>query len=356
MGRIVVYNLNKGVLTINPDANAEQNRFSAEVITSRLQEILLSGDTNNADINNIISYLLDNSGKMIRPRLVYLTSSLYPHDPAIVRDIAAAVEMIHMASLVHDDIIDHALMRRGRESINGKWSNQYGVLTGDYLFASAFKLINYHGLLEIMDNITETIQIMCSGEISQMVMAYNVNISEDDYYEKTFRKTACLFASSCKTGAMASSMPDEEIKIMEQFGQCLGNAYQIIDDVLDFVSDSSLLGKPAGNDLLQGNITLPVIYALQTQYGPWLKTAIEEKKLNRQKMAKVISILKDTGGLEYSLNRSRKFLCQGTELLHNLPERPAIKELEDLAYYLLNGYYQKLQNYDLRAVQEAVIK
>jgi heptaprenyl diphosphate synthase len=291
---------------------------------------------------------------MIRPRLVTLTSSLYPHNPDIVRDIAVAVEMIHMASLVHDDIIDHALMRRGRESVNGKWGNQAGVLTGDYLFASAFKLINYHGLLEIMDNITETIQIMCSGEIRQMAMAYNVYISEDDYYDKTFRKTACLFASSCKTGAMASSMPAEEIIIMEEFGQCLGYAYQIIDDVLDFVSDSSLLDKPVGSDLLQGNITLPVIYALQTDYGPWLRTAIEGKKFNGPKMKKIINLLRDTGALDYSLNRSREFLNQGTELLHKLPDLPARKNLDDLACYLLNVYYQKLQNYEFRAVQEAV--
>jgi heptaprenyl diphosphate synthase len=319
-----------------------------------MQEILLSDAANNVDINRIISYLLDNSGKMIRPKLVTMSSSLYPHDPIKVRDIAVAVEMIHMASLVHDDIIDHALMRRGRESINGKWGNQAGVLTGDYLFASAFKLINYHGLLEIMDNITETIQIMCSGEISQMYMAYNVNITEADYYDKTFRKTACLFASSCKTGAMVSSMPIGEIMIMEQFGQCLGNAYQIIDDVLDFVSDSDLLGKPVGNDLLQGNITLPVIYALQTNYGPWLRTAIQGKKINHQKMQKVISILRDTGAFEYSLNRSREFLSQGTKLLHSLPEQSTLKELEDLAHYLLNGYYQKLQNCELKTAQEAV--
>ncbi|MGI5920679.1 MAG: polyprenyl synthetase family protein [Syntrophomonadaceae bacterium] len=317
-----------------------------------MQEILLSVD--NEDINQVISYLLNNSGKMLRPRLVCLTASLYPHDGSIVRDIAAAVEMIHMASLVHDDIIDEALIRRGRESINGKWGNHIGVLTGDYLFASAFKLINYHGLLKIMDNITETIQIMCSGEIHQMTMAYNTDISEDDYYDKSYRKTACLFASSCKTGALLSSMPLNEIEVVEQFGSCLGYAYQIIDDLLDFVSDSTLIGKPVGNDLVQGNITLPVIFALQSEYGPWLKTVIRNRNLADQEIKKIISILEDCGAIQYSLDRSREFLNQGLNLIHILPDHPARRALEELAVFLVEGYYNKLQHYGVTSGQEAV--
>lgn len=324
------------------------------MITNRMKEILLNNHTLNEDINSIINHLLDNGGKMIRPRLVVLTAGMYPHEPATVRDTAVAVELIHMASLVHDDIIDNSLLRRGRDSVNGRWGNQVGVLTGDYLFASAFNLINKHGLQEIMNNITETIQIMCSGEIRQMSMAYDVNISEADYFDKTYRKTACLFASSCKIGALVSYTPENIGDIIEQFGLNLGYAYQIIDDVLDWVSTSELIGKPVGTDLLQGNITLPVIYALQTKYGPWLKSVIQNGQPDNQQMAKIINILLETGALEYSINQSRQYLDRSIELLHCLPEKPILQQLENMAQYIVKDYYYQLRDYNMVPLKEAI--
>ncbi|NLB87834.1 MAG: polyprenyl synthetase family protein, partial [Syntrophomonadaceae bacterium] len=176
--------------------------------------------TDSPQINNVLSYLLQTNGKMLRPRLVHLAASLYPHDKNVVNDVAVAVELIHLASLIHDDIIDHAQTRRGKQSLNSVWGNEISVLTGDYLFATAFNLINRHNLPLILKNITETIQIMCSGEIKQLTMLYNYNISEQDYYDKTYRKTACLFASSCKVGALAGQMSTYEVSILEQYGLC----------------------------------------------------------------------------------------------------------------------------------------
>jgi heptaprenyl diphosphate synthase len=145
-------------------------------------------------LNLIIDYLLQSSGKMLRPRLVYMSAQLYPHDPRKVIDISVAVELIHLASLLHDDVIDQADLRRGRESVNSRWGNQASVLTGDYLFAAAFNLINQHGLDEVMDSITSTIQIMCTGEIKQMALNSDLGISEEDYYDKTYRKTAAFYS------------------------------------------------------------------------------------------------------------------------------------------------------------------
>lgn len=298
--------------------------------------------TGNPDIDNIMEYLLEGSGKLLRPRLVYLTSSFYPHDPEMKQDIAVAVELIHLASLVHDDVIDLAMTRRGRESINNRWGNHCSVLTGDYLFATAFKLINRHGQAEIMDSITQTIQLMCIGEIKQLSMSFDLNSSEADYLDKTYHKTACLFASSCKVGALISSMPACETALLEQFGLCLGYAYQIIDDLLDFVSDSSILGKPTGSDLMEGNITLPVIYALQSlRYGSILKEILE-KPLDQKKLQKVKEILVDSKALDYSLSSSRDFLNQALLNLEQMPASPAVEELKDLALYIMEGYYKSL--------------
>jgi len=308
-----------------------------------MKEVLRS---DNSEIDNIINYLTENSGKMIRPRMVFLTASMSAHDPVMVTDAAVAVELIHLASLIHDDVIDHAMIRRGRESVNKRWGNHASVLTGDYLFASAFNLINQHGMQEIMENITTTIRIMCAGEIKQMALACDLNVTEDQYLEKTYGKTACLFASSCKVGALAASMPSEYVYNLEQFGLCLGYAYQIIDDLLDFLSDSSLLGKPVGTDLLEGNITLPVIHALRNnEYGPWLRALLESGELTAQQIPEVIEVLIHSKAVEASLQSSRQFIARGLAYLDALPASPAAKELQHMAVYMLETYYQKLNQY-----------
>jgi heptaprenyl diphosphate synthase len=325
--------------------------FPVDLIRTRIKEVIKS---DNQGIDSILDYLTDNNGKMIRPRLVFLTASISEHDLSMVRDAAVAVELIHMASLIHDDVIDHAKMRRGRESLNSIWGNHASVLTGDYLFATAFNLINKHEMQDIMENITSTIRIMCAGEIKQMSMAGDLDITEEQYLEKTYGKTACLFASSCKVGALAGSLPSASVYELEQFGLCLGYAYQIIDDLLDFLSDTTLLGKPVGNDLLEGNITLPVIYALRNKkYGAWLRSLLETRQLSAQQMARVIEVLIDSQAIEYSLDSSRQFIARGIAHLDSFPSSLATQELKRIAVYLLETYYRKLSHYDRSSSREA---
>lgn len=341
MGKILVniYTF-KGCLPINSDMSLKIYPFPAEIVKNRMREVL---KIDSPEIEKIIDYLLISSGKMLRPRMVYLTASLCPHDADLLRDMAVAIELIHMASLVHDDVIDRSQMRRGRDSLNKLWGNQRSVLTGDYLFATAFNLINEHDCREVMENVTSTIQIMCSGEIKQLAMLFDTDISEADYYDKSYRKTACLFASSCKVGALSANMPAKEVSILEQFGLYLGYAYQIIDDVLDFVSESSLLGKPAGNDLLQGNITLPVILAMQDkEKGSWLKHLIQSKSLTAEKIPLIVEILLETGAIYRSVEASRLFLKRGLNTLDKFPLSPAIKELSQMSLFLMDDYYKKL--------------
>lgn len=300
----------------------------------------------NSGIDEIIAYLLESSGKMLRPRLVFLSASMYPHDPPLVIDIAVAIELVHMASLLHDDVIDQAKLRRGRESLNSRWGNNASVLTGDYLFATAFNLVNLHNQKDILDNLTTTIKIMCAGEIKQMSLVHNLQISEDEYLEKSYGKTACLFAACCKIGALTCCMPVEETNALEEFGLCLGYAYQIIDDLLDFLSDSKLLGKPCGSDLLEGNITLPVIYTLRDpRYGDWLQSILSVDVFDPGTIPEITDALINSGAVAYSLALSRKFLARGMARLNVLPATAARKEIMDMGSFLLEEYYSNLSQY-----------
>lgn len=283
---------------------------------------------------------------MLRPRLVYYTAALNPHDPIVVRDIATAVELIHLASLVHDDVIDQSPLRRGRESLNAHFGNQTSVLAGDYLFAAAFNLINRHQQMQIMDDITHTIQVMCSGEIIQLGLAYDVNIGLDQYFDKTYRKTACLFASSCKTGALASQAAPDQVKHLEQFGLCLGYAYQIIDDVMDLVADSQTLGKPVGNDITQGNITLPVILALANGLqGARLKSLLERRSSIPASLGEIINIVIESGSVGAAIDHAAAFLDRGLEHLGELPPGDSLEALKDTCMGFIATYSPVLANY-----------
>ncbi|MEQ8201178.1 MAG: polyprenyl synthetase family protein [Syntrophomonadaceae bacterium] len=323
---------------MNPDTNVLAfYPFPSDSIYLRMQEVLAADDS---DIKIILDYLVANRGKMLRPRMVFLAASLAPHDQEIVRDAAVAVELIHMASLVHDDVIDQAMSRRGRDSLNKRWGNHASVLAGDYLFATAFQLINEHGMRSIMENITTTIRIMCAGEIKQMSLIRNLDITIEDYLQKCYGKTGCLFASSCVVGALAAGLPEETVYALEQYGLCLGYAYQIIDDLLDFQADSARLGKPVGNDLEEGNITLPVIQALQSSlHGQGLRSLLEDEGIPvTEKMPEIIQILHATGAIEDSLRLARQFIDRARAYLQVLPPGATVKQLNALAWYLLETY------------------
>lgn len=283
---------------------------------------------------------------MLRPRLVYHTAALNEYDGVIVRDMAVAVELIHMASLVHDDIIDNSALRRGRQSLNSHRGNQVSVLAGDFLFASAFQLINRHRQSLIMEDITRTIKVMCSGEIMQMGSTFNLNISLDQYYDRIYRKTACLFASSCKIGALAGRAKKQQVKKLEQFGLCLGFAYQIIDDVMDLVADSTLLGKPVGNDLTQGNITLPLILAMKNeQNGNRIRSLLEKRLAIPASLAEIICLVTANGSIGEAIEHAAAFLERGLGHLQEIPAGESLEELKSTCLSFIETYRPVLERY-----------
>ena len=222
--------------------------------------------TSGLDILNSASmHALGSPGKRLRTALTLLSGKLNSYRFEKLLPLSVAFEMVHLATLIHDDIVDNALTRRGSPTVNAIWGNNIAILLGDYYFAKTAGLI-----ADINDNridhlFSDTVATVCEGTILEMMTAGRVDLTIQSYYEKISHKTACLIAACCKGGAIVSQASEEEINLLNAYGMNLGIAFQIIDDILDYTEDQATIGKPVGNDLRQGMVTLPLIYALQEQ-------------------------------------------------------------------------------------------
>src|SRR2546421_12206996 len=222
-----------------------------------------------AILNSASMHALGSQGKRLRTAITLLSGKLnnYRFDKLLL--LSVAFEMVHLATLIHDDIVDEASTRRGKPTVNALWGDKIAILLGDYYFAKTAGLIADIEDFRIDHLFSDTVAMVCEGTIMEMMSAGRVDLTVDAYYEKIKYKTACLIAACSKGGAIVSGASDEEIAWLQDYGMNLGVAFQIIDDILDYTEDQSTIGKPAGNDLRQGMVTLPLIYALQepTQNG-----------------------------------------------------------------------------------------
>lgn len=222
--------------------------------------------TSGLDILNSASmHALGSPGKRLRTALTLLSGKLNTYRFDKLLPLSVAFEMVHLATLIHDDIVDNALTRRGNPTVNALWGDNIAILLGDYYFAKTAGLI-----ADINDNridrlFSDTVATVCEGTIMEMMTAGRIDLATKSYFEKISHKTACLIAACCKGGAIVSQATHEEIDLLYEYGMNLGIAFQIIDDILDYTEDQETIGKPAGNDLRQGMVTLPLIYALQEQ-------------------------------------------------------------------------------------------
>lgn len=328
--------------------------FPEAVVKQRMKQVL---HAHQEDMDAVLDHVMAGRGKMLRPQLVYLSAAFYSHKPQVVCDVAIAVELIHLASLIHDDIIDHALLRRGLDSVNRRWGEKISVLSGDYLFAAAFNLISRLDRGDILKNLTQTIKIMCLGEIKQLKLACHWQVDREAYFEKTFQKTACLFASACRCGALASAMPSKLIGQVEQFGLYLGYAYQLLDDILDWVADTALLGKPVGADLLEGNITLPVIIALEDpRYGPELKTILEQPDQVVTHIYFIQARLEACRALETALQYAYLLTDLGLNVLRTMPDSPAAEGMQQLSASVWEYFWRQNNRLDRGALSYGHVK
>lgn len=281
--------------------------------------------------------LLQAGGKRIRPVFVLLSGKFGDYDIDRMKYVAVSLELIHMASLVHDDVIDNAELRRGEPTIKAKWDNRIAMYTGDYIFARSLECLSQIEEPRAHRILSETIVEVCIGEIEQIKDKFNWDQNLRTYLRRIRRKTALLIAVSCRLGAVAANASLDVERALFKYGYYVGMSYQIIDDVLDFTSTEKELGKPAGGDLLQGNITLPIIYA--TQENQLFKKELEDmfaqpEKVTKENMEIVINKIKKSNAISKSLELSDRYLQKAFDALEQLPDQKSKQTFMSIAKYI----------------------
>jgi heptaprenyl diphosphate synthase len=280
------------------------------------RELDRSLDTKDIVLKKTSSHLLKAGGKRIRPVLVLLGGRFGTYDIQQLKNVAVALELIHMATLVHDDVIDDSELRRGKPTVKAKWDNRIAMYTGDYILARGLMIVTELKNPEIHEIFSKAIVEMSIGEIEQIRDFNNWNQNLRKYLRRIKRKTALLIAVSCQLGAIASNASQDVVRKMFTYGYNVGMSYQIRDDILDFVGDEKKLGKPAGSDLRQGNITLPALYALNCDSN---KNKFKEL-LNENNVDEMIQFIRNGEGIEYAQKLADRYLQRGMAALEGLPD------------------------------------
>ncbi|MGH9582363.1 MAG: polyprenyl synthetase family protein [Bryobacteraceae bacterium] len=303
---------------VQPDLEQVEREIAAESIAS-------------VDaITTINHYLQGGGGKRLRPALLLLTSRLFGPANDCARHLAGVVEMIHTATLVHDDVIDIANTRRGRPSSNTIWGNHSCVPAGDWLYMQAFQIALRERNFHVLDILISLTQMMVEGELLQLERLHRIDISEADYMELVDRKTASLFSACASLGAAAAGAGDAVEARLADFAWNLGMAFQLVDDILDFTSNQEALGKPAGSDLREGKVTLPVVYALEhasTEERRALETVLADGGYGRVPFARILAIIEGHRAVERAYDRAHSFTEKSRTILGEFPESPAQRSL-----------------------------
>jgi heptaprenyl diphosphate synthase len=249
--------------------------------------------------------------------------------------VAAAIELIHMATLVHDDVIDNSATRRGIPTANARWGNHASVLSGDYLFAKAFSIVADKVNNQMLKVLTDVICFMCEGEIMQHKDVFNPDQSEPEYLARIAKKTADFIAASCELGGMAAGLSGQDVMALRSYGYSIGMAFQITDDILDVTASMAQIGKPVGNDLRQGIVTLPVIYALE--HSPEcaeLKDIVTTRQMTDKQVERGLAIISHTAAVEYSYRRVADYLKEACSVLPTSLNRDVRETLMAVADFI----------------------
>lgn len=286
-------------------------------------------------LDRITYYIVKSKGKQVRPMFVFLCARTLGSSNHSSHHAAAIVELLHTATLVHDDVVDEANERRGFFSINALWKNKAAVLVGDYLLSKGLLLALDNNEFRLLQILSRAVKSMSEGELLQMEKARKLNIKESVYYDVIKGKTASLFAAACSAGAASVSKEEQVIEDFRQFGEHIGMAFQIKDDLFDFgVQD---VGKPLGIDIKEKKMTLPLIYALQNASAAQRRATINLIKNGSKKpeqVREVIQFVRDSGGMEYAQKVMVDFRSKAFDLLHKYEESPARIALENLVTYV----------------------
>lgn len=287
-------------------------------------------------INQLVDYILLAGGKRIRPLLVLLTARAFGHENQQHIELAAGIELIHTATLLHDDVVDSSALRRGHKTANNIWGNEASVLVGDFLYSRAFQLIVKLQNLDILNTFANATNLIAEGEVMQLLNCHDPDTTENAYFDVIERKTAKLFEVATQTGTALSPHTSAQVKAMQQYGLQLGIAYQLIDDALDYNSSSDEMGKIVGNDLAEGKPTLPLIYALRN--GTPSEVALIRKAIetgSSKELSAILAIIESTQAIQYTANEAKKYASQAKACLTCLPESPYRQALYDLTDFVV---------------------
>jgi octaprenyl-diphosphate synthase len=283
----------------------------------------------------ILNYILRRKGKQMRPLLVFLTARLNGDISESTYVAATLIELLHTASIVHDDVVDDAHERRGSLSINALWNSKIAVLVGDYLLSKGLLISVEKGRYDMLEIVSEAVKSMAEGELLQLQKSRKLNIKEEDYYKIIISKTAALIAACTATGARSVTEDPDTIQLMKDFGENIGIAFQIRDDLLDYVSNG-LTGKPAGNDIKERKITLPLIQALELATPSQKRrilSIVRSKKKTKSEIKEVIQFVSACGGIEYAELKMNLFRDKALAILDSYSDSEVKESLKGFVYF-----------------------
>jgi octaprenyl-diphosphate synthase len=311
--------------TLSLELVAEEMKSVDQLIIARLSSDVVL-------INQIGHYIVNSGGKRLRPALVLLAAGASGYEGEQARLVAAIIEFIHTATLLHDDVVDESQLRRGRETANALWGNEASVLVGDFLYSRSFEMMVEVGNMRVMDILSHTTNTIAEGEVMQLLNINDPETTEERYLDVIYSKTAKLFEAATRLGAVIAERPTSEEKALAAYGMHLGTAFQLIDDVLDYEASEETLGKEPGDDLAEGKPTLPLIHAMQKgnkSQAALIRSAI--KKGGRDNIDAVLEIIHKTGAIDYTHEVARREVATAVDHLQQLPESKYRDGLEQLA-------------------------
>lgn len=286
-------------------------------------------------LDRITHYIVKRKGKQMRPMFVFLSAGLCGGVNDSTHRAATLIELLHTATLVHDDVVDDSNERRGFFSLNALWKNKIAVLVGDYLLSKGLLLSVEHTDFRFLKIVSEAVRVMSEGELMQIEKARKLDIDEEIYYEIIRQKTASLIASCCACGAASSESDDEVVKKMHRFGELIGMAFQIKDDLFDYGPDG-VIGKPTGIDIKESKMTLPLIYSLSKadrQTKRSIINIVKNHNTDDAKVKEVIAFVKNSGGMEYATMKMNEYQTKAFEVLETFPDSVFRRSLKDLVRY-----------------------
>ncbi len=291
-------------------------------------------------INQVAEHIIGGGGKRLRPMLHALAARACGYDGDEHVKLAAVIEFIHTSTLLHDDVVDESDLRRGRSTANAVWGNAASVLVGDFLYSRSFQLMVELERMPVLRILADTTNTIAAGEVMQLLNIGRADLAEDDYLQVIERKTAVLFAAATELGGVLGDLPAAQVDALRHYGMQLGYAFQIADDLLDYVSDADTIGKNIGDDLAEGKPTLPLIYALQgatPEQADSLRRAIEHGGLDS--LDRIIAAIRDSGALERTRERAQQHAAAAREALAVLPDSEYRGALSTLADYAVERTY-----------------